>query len=92
MCGPVLDILLGQVGGHPDVRFIHAEVYADPEAVDNIAQATVAEAPPAYSLPYEPALFLADSGGTIVSRLDTIFDEREVSEALTALEAASGAP
>src|SRR5690606_12210710 len=30
ICGPVLDVLLEVADDHPDVRFLHAEVYADP--------------------------------------------------------------
>lgn len=78
MCGPVLDVLLAEVDAHPDVRFVHAEVYADPRAVDNITQATVAEAPVEYALPFEPALFLANSDGTVSARLDNLYDADEL--------------
>lgn len=85
MCGPVLDVLLAEVDAHPDVRFVHAEVYADPRAVDNITQATVADAPVAYKLPFEPALFLANSDGTISARLDNLYDADELRTGLANL-------
>lgn len=85
ICGPVLDVMLSQQAAFPDVRMVHAEVYKDPEAVDNIADATLAPVVDAYHLGYEPALFLANSDGTIAVRLDTIFDESEVNEALAQL-------
>lgn len=85
ICGPVLDVMLGQQAAFPDIGMVHAEVYKDPEAVDNIADATLAPVVDEYHLSYEPALFLANSDGTIAVRLDTIFDESEVSEALAQL-------
>ena len=85
ICGPVLDVVLSQQDAFPDVAMVHAEVYKNPEAVDNIADAELAPIIDAYSLTYEPALFLANSDGTIAARLDTIFDESEVAEALQTL-------
>lgn len=85
ICGPVLDVLLSQEGAFPDVRMVHAEVYKNPEAVDNIAEADLAPIIDTYRLSYEPVLFLANSDGTIARRLDTIFDETEVAEGLAAL-------
>lgn len=85
LCGPVLDVLVAAVDSHPDVRFVHAEVFADPRAVDNIVEATLAEAPQAYALPFEPALFLANSDSTISARLDNLFGTEELDAALAAL-------
>jgi hypothetical protein len=85
ICGPVLDVLLSQVDAFPDVTMVHAEVYKNPEAVDNIAEADLAPIIDTYSLSYEPVLYLANSDGTIAARLDTIFDEAEVAEALGSL-------
>lgn len=85
ICGPVLDVLLGQEGDFPDVTMVHAEVYKNPEAVDSIADADLAPVIDAFHLGYEPVLFLANPDGTIATRLDTIFDESEVSEALQSL-------
>jgi hypothetical protein len=85
LCGPVLDVLLGEVDASPGTRFVHAEVYADPRAVDNISEATVAEAPLAYALPFEPALFLANSDGTISARLDNLYDAGELRTELAKL-------
>ena len=85
ICGPVLDVLLSQEDAFPDVRMVHAEVYKNPEAVDNIAEADLAPVIDAYHLGYEPVLFLANSDGTIARRLDTIFDEAEVAAGLAAL-------
>lgn len=85
VCGPVLDVLLGQEGDFPGVAMVHAEVYKNPEASDNLADADLAPVIDAYHLSYEPVLFLANSDGTIATRLDTIYDETEVREALAQL-------
>jgi hypothetical protein len=85
LCGPVLDVLLEQVDAFPDVRFLHAEVYADARAVDNIVEATLAEAPQAYALPFEPALFLANSDNTINARLDNLYGTGELTAELAKL-------
>ena len=85
ICGPVLDVLLSQEEAFPNVRMVHAEVYKDAAAVDNIAEAELAPVVEDYQLGYEPVLFLANADGTIAQRLDTIFDESEVAEALAQL-------
>ncbi len=77
VCGPVLDILVEQAAKTPDVLAIHAEVYTDRSA----ARTTPAVA--AYHLNYEPALFVVGADGTVIERLDNVFDRAEVSAALT---------
>ncbi|MGH9244141.1 MAG: hypothetical protein ACRD29_07455 [Acidimicrobiales bacterium] len=83
ICGPVLDVLLAQQAAFPDVRMVHAEVWAQPEA-EPVPQ-TVAPVVAAYGLTYEPVLFLANRDGTIGARLDNIFDTTELVTALTEL-------
>src|SRR3546814_856498 len=81
ICGPVLDVLLEATGGHPDVRFLHAEVYANPgEGLEEYAP-IVSE----LGLHFEPCLLLIGADGTLVERLDTIYDRSELDERLTAL-------
>ncbi|MGE0877100.1 MAG: hypothetical protein AB7L13_02815 [Acidimicrobiia bacterium] len=80
ICGPVLDVLLGQRATYGDrVTFIHAEVYTD-KTIDKTTAAV-----DAYKLDYEPALFLADATGKIVNRLDVIYDTDELVENLDKL-------
>lgn len=80
ICGPVLDLLLAQVDAHPNVRFVHAEVYAhpgsDPDLRDSAAVVTE------LGLHFEPCLVLAGSDGKVTDRLDNIFDETELAEVL----------
>ncbi len=81
ICGPVLDVLVAAKDEHPGIRFVHAEVYADP------AKGLEAYAPVVapLGLHFEPCLILAGPGGTVVERLDTIFDGVELAERLTLL-------
>lgn len=76
-CGPVLEAMIPVKERLGDaVVFVHAEVYADPEATQ------VAPAVNAYKMEFEPALWVTDAAGTIVSRLDSVFDEEELLAAL----------
>lgn len=74
ICGPVLDVLLDVTEEFPDVRFIHAEVYADP------AQDTETLAPgiTPLNLHFEPSLVLVGADGIVADRVDTIYDRAEV--------------
>ena len=67
---------------HPDVRFLHAEVYAHPHEELDTKAPVVDE----LGLTFEPCLVLVGADGKVVERLDTIFDEDEVDEALARLD------
>lgn len=86
-CGPVLDLLLEEVGSRPGVQFLHAEVWADAAATGDLATATLAPVVDAYELVFEPCLFVADRSGVIVERLDNVFDRQELRQALDRLPA-----
>jgi len=81
ICGPVLDVLLGVTGDHPDIRFLHAEVYAHPHEETDTKAPVVDQ----LGLTFEPCLVLVGSDGKVVDRLDTIFDSTEASAALASL-------
>jgi hypothetical protein len=76
VCGPVLDLLLAEQVNRPDFVMVHSEIYTD-----STLQA-VAPAVTAYHMNFEPALFLANSKGELVERLDSIYDAAELSAAL----------
>jgi len=81
ICGPVLDVLLAAQEKFPQVKMLHGEVYPTKAA----AAPGVQERTPvmeAYNLFFEPVLFVAQGDGTIVKRLDTIFDGVELNDAL----------
>src|SRR3546814_6452234 len=67
ICGPVLDVLLEATGGHPDVRFLHAEVYANPgEGLEEYAP-IVSE----LGLHFEPCLLLIGAEDRKSTRLNS---------------------
>jgi hypothetical protein len=86
ICGPVLDVLLNVHTEFPQVTFLHSEVYPTVADAQPGAQKTV-EAITTYQLFFEPWLLLAQPDGTIHRRLDVIFDEVELREALADLVA-----
>lgn len=87
ICGPVLDVLLGQqaeFGGR--VQMIHAEVYrSGVQAAKDPGNAPLAPALEAFRLPFEPCLVLAKPDGSIAERLDNIFDAGELHQSLSRL-------
>jgi len=84
ICGPVLDELLAAVKGRTDIDAIHVEPYANPLAVQSIAQADLTSLTSAYQMSFEPCLFVTNSQGILVRRLDSIYDRTELEEALAA--------
>ena len=76
-CGPGLDALITAQADYGDTfEFVHAEVYTDTTAT------TPTPAVTELGLFYEPVLIVTDATGTIVERLDAIWDESELRETL----------
>jgi hypothetical protein len=76
-CAPALEALVTVADEYADrVRFVHAEVYTD------LTATTTTPAVADLQLCYEPVLFVTDRSGTIVDRLDALFDESELRETL----------
>ena len=67
------------------MKGLHAEVYADPRGADDPTAGGLAPVTDAYSLPFEPTLFVADATGRITARLDSVYDRTELDEALSAV-------
>jgi hypothetical protein len=81
-CGPILDLLIESAEGLEDVIVIHSEVYKNPKAVRDLADAALAPLPDLYSMPFEPALFVTDASHTVVARGDIVVDRAEMAEML----------
>jgi hypothetical protein len=82
-CGPVLSNLVTVSGPWRDrVAFIHAEIYT------NLSGQTSTPAVQKWGLQHEPMLYLGDASGTVVARIDNLYDQ---DEARAALEEAYGA-
>jgi hypothetical protein len=77
VCGPILDFVVAQHARLGDrVAMVHADVYTDSTAQ------TTTPAVNAYHMTFEPCLWVTDTSGTIVERLDFVFDEGELAAAL----------
>lgn len=79
VCGPILDIMLGEIDAYPGVVFVHAEVYLNPD------QNEVPPVPDDFApvvgelgLPFEPVLYAVGADGVVVERLDYVFDGAEI--------------
>lgn len=82
ICGPVLDLLIEALPDYPTITGIHAEVYADPRGDDDPTAGGLAPITDEYDLTFEPTLYLVDATGTIVTRLDSVYDRVELRAAL----------
>jgi hypothetical protein len=78
ICGPVLELLMESAAANPDVTYVHAEVYQNPQS----GKLDTTEIITAYGLSYEPALFVADATGALKARLDFSWDRTELDAAL----------
>lgn len=81
-CGPILDLLVELAGEREDLVVIHAEVYKNPKAVADLSEATLAPLASAYSMAFEPCLFVTDASHTLVARGDIAVDRTEMTEML----------
>lgn len=81
-CAPALESLIDVQERFGDTfAFIHAEVYTDNTAT------TTAPAVAAAGLEFEPALFITDTAGVVISRLDAVWNQAELTEVLQAASA-----
>ncbi len=79
-CAPGLEFLVEEHERLGDaVLMVHADVYAD-EAGTEIAPAVLA-----LNVTYEPIIYLTDADGTVVDRLDGVWDRGELRERLDKL-------
>lgn len=87
-CGPVLTTLREAHPGASHIEMVHLEPYANPREVGgDLSSDRLRLAPSlgALGLDFEPALFLVNSAGVLVDRIDNVFDLSELEPALAAL-------
>lgn len=83
ICGPVLDVLLGVLPDVTGVTALHAEVFSDPG--NNPVAPTQEDFAPVVKelgLAFEPVLYTVGADGIVQRRLDYIFGEAEIRQAL----------
>ena len=79
-CAPGLQFAITEQQRVGDAAvFVHADVYADDAAT------TVAPAVVALHVDYEPIVYLCDAKGTLVDRLDAVWDASELRDRIDAL-------
>ncbi|MEO6125585.1 MAG: hypothetical protein ABIR32_17945 [Ilumatobacteraceae bacterium] len=79
-CGPGMEFLINASKRIGDgLVVVHAEVYTDDTAT------VAAPAMEAYSLAFEPMIFLADASGVITQRIEGVWDQSELDEELAKL-------
>ncbi len=77
VCAPGLESLIEVHDDYADTHvFVHAEVYTDNKAT------TLTPAVEALHLFYEPVLFVTDTAGVILERVDAVFNTDELIEVL----------
>jgi len=80
-CGPLLDIVKAAAPDHPDVNFVHVEVYTnltDPDFApipENLAPSVLGEW---WNLPSEPWVFVVDETGVIQARFEGVLAVEEL--------------
>jgi hypothetical protein len=79
-CAPGLEFLVAEHARVGDkVVMVHADIYADNAATQ------VAPAIQALNVDYEPIIYFCDTSGTIVDRLDGVWDRGELRDRMDAL-------
>ena len=87
-CGPVLEALIEVDQSFADVAKVHIEVYSNAREVNfglNNENLRLAPAVVDLGLEFEPSLFLVNSDGIIVERIDNVYDQLELETALRVL-------
>lgn len=85
-CGPLLDITKDVAGDHPDVNFVHVEVYTgftEPDFAPDIGHLAPAATAEYWNLPSEPWVFVIDGAGVVTARFDGVIDAAELSAAIS---------
>lgn len=81
-CGPLLDSVKALAPAHPDVDFVHVEIYQDLQ-VDSFDQLEPVAAVDEWGLPSEPWVFVIDSAGVVVAAFEGAASAAELEAAIT---------
>ena len=78
VCAPVLEGMIELAAAHPEVVFVHADVYADRNGTE--VAPTVAE----LGLTFEPVVWVIGTDGVITHRFEGVWHPDEIAAAFTA--------
>jgi len=79
ICGPTLDRVKEIADDHPDVNFVHVEIYTN---LDDPATLELVPAVVEWGLPSEPWVFVVDGSGIVTARFEGVVTPEEISAAL----------
>jgi hypothetical protein len=80
VCGPTLELVKQVAGDHPDVDFVHVEVYTN---LDDASNLQLVPAVTEWGLPTEPWVFVVDGDGIVVARFEGVVTPEEIEEVLS---------
>ncbi|HUO46116.1 MAG TPA: thioredoxin family protein [Acidimicrobiia bacterium] len=83
-CGPLLDQVQALSGEHPDVNFLHVEIYENLDAA-SFDELELVEAVSTWGLPSEPWVFVIDREGAVSARFEGAASDEELSAAMDAV-------
>lgn len=84
-CGPLLEEVKRLAPQHPDVDFIHVEVFTgltDPDFAPDAAHLAPAVGLEWFALPSEPWVFAIDAAGIVIGRFEGVMDPSELTAIL----------
>jgi hypothetical protein len=79
VCGPTLDIVKSVEADHPDVNFLHVEVYELPADVNSLQTVPAVQE---WGLPSEPWVFVVDATGNVAAKFEGGIGADELNAAL----------
>lgn len=85
-CGPMLDQVKAVAPAHPNVNFVHVEIYENLDAT-SADELILVPAVTAWGLPSEPWVFVVDGEGIVAARFEGAMMMDEVEAALAAIGA-----
>ncbi len=85
-CGPMLDQVKAAAPEHPEVTFIHVEVYEDFQGATSAEELNPAPAAVAWGLPSEPWLYFVDGDGVVTARYEGTVSPEELVEGFATID------
>ena len=85
-CGPMLDQVKAAAPDHPEVTFIHVEVYEDFQGATSAEELNPAPAAVAWGLPSEPWLYFVDRDGVVTARYEGTVSREELVEGFATID------
>lgn len=83
ICGPTLEIMIAEAADVPEITYVHAEVYTDPQKLNELPPSDlIAPVVSTYGMSFEPAMIVANAAGLVTARVDVTMDAIDIRAAL----------